>query len=143
MSGCNLPAGTEAAPVPPVGGDTNPPVNTAASLTVEAAPVITSTLTLMAEPASTSTTTSSPTPSVPTALFLMNANCRAKPDKDSEALMSFLEDETSEILGRSEDMDNTWWYVKMPDSKYKCWVSTITVQVIGNYDDIPTIHPPY
>jgi len=73
----------------------------------------------------------------------MNANCRAKPDKSSEALMSFLKGESAEIAGRNNEMDDTWWYVKMPGSKYKCWASTFTTQVIGDYDDIPTIPPPY
>ncbi len=94
-------------------------------------------------PAETATATLSPTPSVPTALFIMNANCRSGPDKTKTAVMSFLKGESAEIVGRNEELDDTWWHVKIPNSNDKCWVSTITAQVIGSYDDIPTIPPPY
>jgi hypothetical protein len=140
-SSCNLPAGNIPS-LPPSGNPTTVSPGGAIPLPApETATVAVSTP--AAAPTGTSTVTPSPTPSVPTAFFIMNANCRAKPDKNSDALMSFLEGESAEIVGRNEEFDNTWWYVKMPDSKYKCWVSTITADVIGSYDDIPTIPPPY
>lgn len=138
---CNLPSqATEPAPAA---------VNTAEAIpeTDEVLPAATATTpappTLTLAPTFTATASASPTPSVPTALFVMNANCRSKPDKNSDALMSFLKGESAEIVGRNDELDNTWWYVKMPSSTYKCWVSTITADVIGSYDDIPTIPPPY
>ena len=138
---CTLPTQGAGTPPPVVIVVTNPQVTKEAvqNETATFSPLPTQTTT----PTNIPTATFSPTPSVPTALFLMNANCRSKPDKNSEALMSFLIGDTAEIVGRNNELDNTWWYVKMPDSKYKCWVSTITVDVIGSYDDIPTLPTPY
>jgi hypothetical protein len=127
-----LPAAGTAAPIPAT-QEINP-TETASSSSIPTATLA---------PTDTPTVTLSPTPNVPTALFLMNANCRSKPDKGSTALMSFLKGESAEIVGRNDELDNTWWFVKIPNSNDKCWVSTITAQVIGSYDDIPTIPPPY
>ncbi|MBM3125959.1 MAG: SH3 domain-containing protein [Chloroflexi bacterium] len=138
---CTLPAGPNVQPpaiptIPQVAVTSNIPIPTASGTSLPpAAQTFTPTVTI--------TQTVSPTPSVPTALFIMNANCRSGPDKTKTAVMSFLKGETSEILGRNNELDNTWWQVKIPNSDDKCWVSTITVNVIGSYDDIPTIPPPY
>jgi hypothetical protein len=94
-------------------------------------------------PSFTPTSTLTPTPNVPTALFIMNANCRSGPNKTKDAVISFIKGDRAQILGRNNELDNTWWLVKIPNSKGKCWVSTVTVNVIGSYDDIPTIPPPY
>lgn len=144
--GCNLPAqiNTPSSGVPIA--SSLPTTN--ASLPSEAATTplpSTSTITppYTSTPTSTITSTPSPTPNVPTALFLMNANCRKAPDKTKDAVMSFIKDESAEILGRNNDFSNTWWLVKIPKTNHKCWVSTVTVKVIGSYSDIPTIPPPY
>lgn len=137
---CNLP--TQEIETPPA-AEAAPGIPTVQGIppTESFAPPATSTMT--PAPTNTATTMLSPTSSVPTALFLMNANCRSKPEKTSVALMSFLNGESAEIVGRNNELDNTWWFVKIPNSNDKCWVSTITAQVIGSYDDIPTIPPPY
>ena len=137
---CNLP--TQEIGTPPA-ADAAPDTPAAQGIPPIESVAPPSTPTMTPAPTHTSTATLSPTPSVPTALFLMNANCRSKPDKNSAALMSFLKGESAEIVGRNDELDNTWWHVKIPNSNDKCWVSTITAEVIGSYDDIPTIPPPY
>lgn len=94
-------------------------------------------------PTSTAATALPSTPGKPIAYFLMNANCRSGPDKTKEAVAAFTKDQSAEIVGRNDDITNTWWLVKLPNSDDKCWVSTVTAQVVGSYDDIPTIPPPY
>jgi hypothetical protein len=139
--GCTLPTQTISPATPAVGIASNVPATNASSPTETA--TIPSPPTLTFTPSYTQTSTLSPAPNVPTALFIMNANCRSGPDKTKDAVISFLKGESAEILGRNNELDNTWWLVKIPNSKGKCWVSTVTVNVIGNYDDIPTIPPPY
>jgi len=110
---CTLPTGPN--PQPPV-NPTLPPVAATSQVSIPTAsttllPTAAQTFT----PTATVTLTVSPTPSVPTALFIMNANCRSGPDKTKTAVMSFLEGETAEILGRNNELDNTWWQVKIPN----------------------------
>ena len=137
--GCNLP--TQVNQPAPSSGTTSIPAapQVLPTETATTSPLPTFTL----APTLTATASASPTPSVPTAFFLMNANCRSGPSTAKEAVISFLKGDTTEIFGRNDELDDTWWYVQIPDSNGKCWVSTFTVNVIGSYDDIPIIPPPY
>jgi uncharacterized protein YgiM (DUF1202 family) len=94
-------------------------------------------------PTITPTNPASPTPTVPTATLIKNANCRHGPSQIYEVVTSFLKGQALEIVGRNEDLSNTWWQVKIPNSRSKCWISLTTAQATGNMDDIPIIYPPY
>ena len=95
-------------------------------------------------PTLTPTNPASATPTVPTATLIKNANCRKGPSQAYEVVTSFLKGQVLEIVGRNDDLSNTWWQVKIPGSKKsKCWISLTTAQATGNMDDIPTIYPPY
>jgi SH3-like domain-containing protein len=89
------------------------------------------------------TATASPTTTLsgPAATFIKNANCRQGPSTSYEVVTSFLAGQTVEIVGRNPDFDNTWWYVKIPGSNGKCWVSLTTAQAYGDFDAIPTVKP--
>ena len=94
------------------------------------------------------TLTSSPVPSatlpgIASATLIKNANCRAGPGQAYEVITSFFSGQVLEITGRNPDLDNTWWQVKIPGTNSKCWISLTTAQASGNFDDIPTIYPPY
>jgi uncharacterized protein YgiM (DUF1202 family) len=92
-------------------------------------------------PSGTATVSPTATLSGPAATFIKNANCRQGPGTQYETVTSFLAGQTVEIVGRNPDFDNTWWYVKIPDSNGKCWVSLTTAQAYGDFDSIPTQKP--
>ena len=101
----------------------------------------------MDTPASTATATSTATTiptatlSGPVATFIKDANCRSGPGTQYEVVTSFLKGETVQIVGRNPKFNNTWWYVVIPSTKGKCWVSLTTAQASGDFDAIPTVKP--
>jgi hypothetical protein len=90
---------------------------------------------------STATVTSTATLSGPVATFIKNANCRQGPGTTYDVVTSFFKGETVQIVGRNPDYDNTWWYVVIPSTGGKCWVSLTTAQASGDFDAIPTVMP--
>jgi hypothetical protein len=94
-------------------------------------------------PTFTPTSTVTSTPSAPVATLIKNANCRKGPSQSYNEVTSFFAGQVLEIVGRNEGLDNTWWLVKIPNSRSKCWISLVTAQATGNMDDIPIIYPPY
>jgi len=107
------------------------------SLTI---PPATDTLSLTATTASTAITAPTATLRGPIATFVKNANCRNGPGTTYPVVTSFFEGETVQIVGRSPNFNNTWWYVNIP-SGGRCWVSLTTAQAYGDFDDIPTVIP--
>jgi len=94
------------------------------------------------------TITSSPTPTatvigIASATLIKNANCREGPSQAYKVVTSFFTGQVLEIVGRNPDLNNTWWQVKIPNSKSKCWISLTTAKAIGNFDNVPIIYPPY
>ena len=104
-------------------------------------PQVTDTVTSTQSPPGTATVTPTATLSGPVATFIQNANCRNGPSTQEVVVTSFFEGETVQIVGRNPDFDNTWWYVVIPSTKGKCWVSFSTAQAFGDFDAIPTIIP--
>jgi len=103
-------------------------------------PLATETLASTATQESTSTTTPTATVSGPVAIFVKDANCRNGPSTSDPVVTSFFKGDTVQIVGRTPNFNNTWWYVNIP-SGGKCWVSLTTAQAYGNFDDIPTVVP--
>lgn len=90
---------------------------------------------------STETITPTATLSGPVATFIKDANCRNGPGMQYDVVTSFFKGETVQIVGRNPDFNNTWWYVIIPSTKGKCWVSLTTAQAYGDFDAIPTVKP--
>ena len=91
--------------------------------------------------ASTATTAPTATPSGPVATFIKDANCRNGPSTTDLVVTSFFKGETVQIVGRNPNFNNTWWYVVIPSTGGKCWVSLTTAQAYGDFDAIPTVIP--
>jgi len=104
-------------------------------------PIATATIASTSTPISTSTTYPAATPTGPIATFVKNANCRNGPGTQYEAVTSFFKGETVSIVGRNPNFNNTWWYVVIPSTGGKCWVSLTTAQAYGGFDDIPVVTP--
>jgi uncharacterized protein YgiM (DUF1202 family) len=75
------------------------------------------------------------------ATFIKDTNCRQGPGTQYDVETSFFNGETVQIVGRNPDFDNTWWYVVIPATGGKCWVSLTTAQASGDFDAIPTVAP--
>jgi len=78
-----------------------------------------------------------------TAVLIKNANCRVGPSQDFDTYTSFYAGDVLEVVGRNPDFNNTWWMVIIPGTRVTCWISFVTAQVSGNFDDLPIIYPPY
>jgi hypothetical protein len=77
------------------------------------------------------------------ATLIKNANCRQGPSQAYEAVTSFYSGQVLEIVGRNDDLSNTWWLVMIPNTQSACWISLTTALATGNFDDVPIIYPPY
>lgn len=76
----------------------------------------------------------------PEAEAIMNANCRQGPDKDYKILGTLLEGETAQIDGRNQDA--SWLWILNPSAQGHCWISTSTVQVTGDINQLPIVAAP-
>ena len=68
-----------------------------------------------------------------------SANCRAKPRGNAEKITILYRSQEAEIVGRNEDLNNPWWYIKIPDTSGNCWLWGMTASTTGNMDKIPII----
>jgi len=68
-----------------------------------------------------------------------SANCRAKPRGNAERITILYKDEEAQILGRNDDPNNPWWYIKIPRLSGNCWLWGMTSTTIGNVDEVPVI----
>ncbi len=80
-------------------------------------------------------TTTTPTATV----SVESANCRAKPRGNAEKVTILYKGQQLEIVGRNANLDNPWWYVKIPNSSGNCWLWGMTATITGNVDEIPVI----
>ena len=53
---------------------------------------------------------------------VQSANCRARPVGKSTKVVILYRNQEAVIVGRNEDPDNPWWYVKIPDQDGSCWL---------------------
>ena len=76
----------------------------------------------------------------PTAtVTVQSANCRAKPLGHSDKIALMYRNQQAEIIGRNNDPNNPWWYVKIPDQDGNCWLWGMTTTTTGNVDDLPIV----
>jgi hypothetical protein len=152
MLACAVPPGMTPTPVTitqvvVVPNEQESQVQASPTLPLPTVPPVTETLASTATLSSTSTlvgtSTNSPTATLsgPVATFIKDANCRSGPGTSDSVVTSFFNGETVQIVGRNPDYNNTWWYVVIPSTGGKCWVSLTTAQAYGNFDAIPTVKP--
>ena len=68
-----------------------------------------------------------------------SANCRAKPLGKADRITILYKNQEAEIVGRNEDPNNPWWYIKIPNTGGNCWLWGMTTTTTGNLDEIPII----
>lgn len=81
-----------------------------------------------------------PLSDVPTAkVTVESANCRKKPRGNSEKITILYRGQEAEILGRNDDPNNPWWYIKIPNMDGNCWLWGMTASTTGSLDNVPVI----
>jgi hypothetical protein len=70
---------------------------------------------------------------------VQSANCRKKPLGNSQKITILYRSQEAEIVGRNNDPNNPWWYIKIPNSDGKCWLWGLTAKTTGNVDGLPVI----
>jgi hypothetical protein len=68
-----------------------------------------------------------------------SANCRAKPRGNADRITILYRDQEVEIVGRNEEVNNPWWYIKVPDSNDNCWLWGMTASMTGTVEEIPIV----
>jgi cellulose synthase/poly-beta-1,6-N-acetylglucosamine synthase-like glycosyltransferase len=66
-----------------------------------------------------------------------SANCRTQPRGGAERVTILYRDQQVEVLGRNADINNPWWYVRIPNSNENCWLWGLTSRLNGKVGDIP------
>jgi cellulose synthase/poly-beta-1,6-N-acetylglucosamine synthase-like glycosyltransferase len=66
-----------------------------------------------------------------------SANCRARPRGGAERITILYRNQQVEIVARNDDLNNPWWYVKIPDSDEHCWLWGMTATMTGSVEEIP------
>jgi hypothetical protein len=66
-----------------------------------------------------------------------SANCRAKPRGSAEKITILYKGQQVEVLARNDDLQNPWWYIKIPNSSGNCWLWGMTAKLTGNIGQIP------
>jgi hypothetical protein len=88
----------------------------------------------------TPTFTPTPAPQGPTASADVDANCRFGPGTVYKVIGTFLEGESSPLVGRSDPAG--WWLINNPDSSGTCWVADSTVSITGETDGVSIVVAP-
>jgi hypothetical protein len=70
---------------------------------------------------------------------VQSAYCRARPVGKSGKVTLLYRNQEAEIVGRNEDPNNTWWYVKIPDQAGNCWLWGKTSTTSGNVEGLPIL----
>jgi hypothetical protein len=79
----------------------------------------------------------SPGSGTPIAKLLRNANCRRGPSIDYESLTTLFQGLEVPIDGRNTD--NSWWWVRIPNSLNHCWLGGEMVQTAGDLSKVPIV----
>ena len=66
-----------------------------------------------------------------------SANCRSRPRGGADRVTFLYNGQEVEIVGRNADLNNPWWYVKIPNLSGHCWLWSGTATMTGNVDEIP------
>ena len=70
---------------------------------------------------------------------VQSANCRARPVGKSDKLVVLYRNQEAKILGRNEDPNNPWWYIKIPGQGGNCWLWGRTATTDGDVDGLPVV----
>lgn len=70
---------------------------------------------------------------------VQSANCRARPVGKSDKIVVLYRNQETEIVGRNEDPNNPWWYVKIPDQDGNCWLWGRTAVTDGDVNGLPVV----
>jgi hypothetical protein len=86
------------------------------------------------EAITTLTEPATPTPEtlIPIFVFDQNANCRRGPGTGYLVTTSFEQGQELELGGRNADQ--SWFLVRIPDTRASCWVSAVTGRLLGDLD---------
>ena len=87
----------------------------------------------------TNTPTNPSTNAAMATVSVESANCRSKPRGGADRVTIFYSGQELEIVGRNVDLNNPWWYVKIPNSGGNCWLWGMTARTTGAVDEIPII----
>jgi hypothetical protein len=92
----------------------------------------------------TATSTPPPTPEAPVAKVMakvkvQSAYCRSEPRGKAKRISLLYRNQEAEILGRNEDANNPWWYVKLPDQNGNCWLWGRTSETSGDVSGLPIV----
>jgi hypothetical protein len=68
-----------------------------------------------------------------------SANCRKHPRGGADKVTIFYSGQQLDIVGRNADLNNPWWYVKIPNSNAYCWLWGMTSRTTGNVEEVPII----
>jgi hypothetical protein len=78
--------------------------------------------------------------SVPTAkVKVQSANCRAQPVGKAGKVSLLYRNQEAEIVGKNDDPNNPWWYVRLPDQGGNCWLWGKTTTTTGDLDGLPVV----
>jgi len=81
-----------------------------------------------------------PLQNTPTATLLQNAYCLRGPGEGYDNLTILSQGVQVPIDGRNAD--GTWWWVRIPNSQFHCWVGGSMVQTSGNVNGLPIAEAP-
>jgi hypothetical protein len=70
---------------------------------------------------------------------VQSANCRSKPLGNSEKIALLYRSQEAEIVGRNDDPNNPWWYIKIPNQDGNCWLWGMTATTTGDVEKLPII----
>ena len=87
-------------------------------------------------PTATETLTITATPADTMATFHMNANCRLGPSTEYDVVTSLLAGEEVKVIAYNDD-NVKWFYIQLPNSTARCWVSSSTVNISGDENGVP------
>jgi hypothetical protein len=93
-----------------------------------------------AEPIQTSPPAQAIEPAPPTGPSLslkQNANCRTGPGTAYDNVDTLFQGQTAAIEGQNNQ--STWFMVKKPSGHGNCWVSIISVEVLGDLSNVPIV----
>lgn len=68
-----------------------------------------------------------------------SANCRARPRGGANRITILYKNQQVEIIGKNDEPNNIWWYIKIPDSDKNCWLWGMTAEMTGDVGTIPII----
>ena len=68
-----------------------------------------------------------------------SANCRSAPRGNSGRVTILYRGQQAEIVGRNGDLNNPWWYIKIPNLSGNCWLWGMTATTTGNVGQVPIL----